>query len=260
MPCPCVCTAFCVYDLPPPLPPPPNLSPPLPSRPPPPTPLTPPPLPPPPYPRGRAVPVSRAGPSGTRACPDVVLSVGALPSLRGNHPTGGPGPAHDQPGTDPSSQLGDGPLLAFPAGTAPPGLLAALRAFVPVEEAPPGDLPGEGKGPKPQADHLDVGLELDADKDNEPPPPPAPRPPPPRGPDLAPGGGGGGSARGRAPLPAQGWDLRCCAQPRGNPAAQDPQGSATPAGHDLAPPGGSAALHATLHSPWTGMPRPDPRG
>ena len=63
--------------------------------------------------------------------------------------------------------LGDGPLLAFPAGAAPPGLLAALRAFFPVEEAPPGDLPGEGDGPEPQAGDLDLGLELDAAKDDE---------------------------------------------------------------------------------------------
>ena len=37
------------------------------------------------------------------------------------------------------------------------------------------------------------------------------------------------------------------------------QGGATPAGHDLAPPGSSAPPHATLLSPLTGMPHPDPR-
>ena len=63
-------------------------------------------------------------------------------------------------------RLGDGPLLAFPAVPAP-SLLASLRAFFPMEEAPPRDLPGEGDGPQPQASDLDLGLELDADKDNE---------------------------------------------------------------------------------------------
>ena len=59
--------------------------------------------------------------------------------------------------------LGDGPLLAFPAGAAPPGLLAALQAFFPVEAAPP----GEGEGPEPQAGDLDLGLEFDVDEDDK---------------------------------------------------------------------------------------------
>ena len=63
--------------------------------------------------------------------------------------------------------LGDGPLLAFTAGAAPPGLLEALQAFFPVEAAPPGDLPGEGEGPEPHAGDPDLGLELDIDEDDE---------------------------------------------------------------------------------------------
>ena len=35
--------------------------------------------------------------------------------------------------------LGEGPMLAFRAGAVSPGLLAALGAFFPVEEAPPRD-------------------------------------------------------------------------------------------------------------------------
>ena len=70
------------------------------------------------------------------------------------------------PGFNPQP-LGDGPLLAFLAGAAPPSLLAALRAFFPVEQAPPRDQLGEGDGPKPQAGDLDLGLELDADEDDE---------------------------------------------------------------------------------------------
>ena len=57
--------------------------------------------------------------------------------------------------------LDGGPLLAFPAGAAPPSLLAALHALA------RGDLPGEGKGPEPQAGEPDHGVELDVDEDNE---------------------------------------------------------------------------------------------
>ena len=57
--------------------------------------------------------------------------------------------------------LGDGPLLTFPAGAAPPGLLAALNAFFPVEEALPRDQPDEGDGAEPQADDQDLSVELD---------------------------------------------------------------------------------------------------
>ena len=62
--------------------------------------------------------------------------------------------------------LGDGPVLAFPAGAVPLGLLAALQTFFPVEAVPPGDQPGEGGGPEPQAGDLDLGLELNGE-DNE---------------------------------------------------------------------------------------------
>ena len=119
---------------------------------------------------GRAVPVSVLDPAEHGACPDVVLSVGAPPSLRGTVPEVVLAPPATSRALFPGFTLqpfGDGPLLALPAGAAPPGLLAALRAFFPVEEAPPGDLPGEGGGPEPQADDLDLGLELDTDEDDE---------------------------------------------------------------------------------------------
>ena len=48
-----------------------------------------------------------------------------------------------------------------------PRLLAALRSSFPVDEAPPGDLLGDGEGPEPQAGDLNRGLELDADEDDE---------------------------------------------------------------------------------------------
>ena len=58
-------------------------------------------------------------------------------------------------------------MLALPVGAVPPCRLAAVRAFVPVEEAPRGDVPGEGKVSEPQAVDLDLGLELNADEDDE---------------------------------------------------------------------------------------------
>ena len=86
------------------------------------------------------------------------------------------------------------------------------------------------------------------------PPPPIPLPP---APPPAPGQGGGRrlSSRPGTP-PAQG--SRVLRTTPGPPSRQDPQGSVTPAGHDLAPLGGSAPPHAALHSALTGMPRPDP--
>ena len=119
---------------------------------------------------GRAVPVSMLDPAERGACPGVVLSVGAPPSLRGAVPEVVLAPPATSRALFPGftlRPLGDGPLLAFPAGAAPPGLLAALQAFFPVEEAPLGDQPGEGDGPKPQAGDLDLGLELNADEDDE---------------------------------------------------------------------------------------------
>ena len=63
--------------------------------------------------------------------------------------------------------LGEGFLLAFLAGAAPPGLLASLEAFFPVEDAPPLDQPEAHDEPEPWAGDLDLGLELDADEDDE---------------------------------------------------------------------------------------------
>ena len=36
-----------------------------------------------------------------------------------------------------------------------------------MEAVPPGDLPGEGQGPEPQAGDPDLGLELHFDEDDE---------------------------------------------------------------------------------------------
>ena len=63
--------------------------------------------------------------------------------------------------------LREGPLLAIPAGAAPPGLLADLGALFPLEEAPPRDQPGADDGPEPWAGDLDLRPELDAEEDNE---------------------------------------------------------------------------------------------
>ena len=121
---------------------------------------------------GRAVPVSMLDPAERGACPDVVLDVGALlgpcraPPRRWFWPR--PQPAGRCSRALPSSRSGMGHcMLAFPAGAAPPGLLAALPAFFPLEAAPPGDLPGEGEGPEPQAGDPDLGVELDVDEDDE---------------------------------------------------------------------------------------------
>ena len=104
------------------------------------------------------------------ACRDVVLSVGAPPSLRGTTPEVVPAPASTCRARFPGftlQPLEDGPLLASQAGVAPPGLVAALQAFFPVEAAPPGDLPEEGEGPEGQAGDPKLGLELDVDEDDE---------------------------------------------------------------------------------------------
>ena len=119
---------------------------------------------------GRAVPVSVLNPADRGACPDVVLTGGALPSLRGAVPEVVLAPPTSSRALFPGSTiqpLGEGPLLAFPAGAAPPGLLEALGAFFPVEDAPPHDQPEALDGPRQEADDLDSGLELGADEDDE---------------------------------------------------------------------------------------------
>ena len=63
--------------------------------------------------------------------------------------------------------LGDRPLLAFPASEAPPGLLAALQAFFPVEAASLGDRPEEGGAPEPQVDDSHLGPELYVDEEDK---------------------------------------------------------------------------------------------
>ena len=104
------------------------------------------------------------------ACPDLVLKVGAPPSLQGATPEVVLAPPATSRALFPGftiRPLGDGPLLAFPVGAAPPGLLAALQAFFPVEAAPPGDPPEEGEGPEPQTGDPNLGLELDVDVDED---------------------------------------------------------------------------------------------
>ena len=79
-----------------------------------------------------------------RACPDVVITVGALPSLRGAVREVVLAPTVTSLAVFPGSiiqPLGQGPPLAFPAGAALPGLLEALGAFFPMEDAPPQDQP-----------------------------------------------------------------------------------------------------------------------
>ena len=51
--------------------------------------------------------------------------------------------------------LWDWLLLAFPAGTAPPGLFAAPDSFFAVVEAPQGELPDDGNGNSPRAEDHD---------------------------------------------------------------------------------------------------------
>ena len=150
---------------------------------------------------GRAVPVSVLDPGERGACPDVVLGVGTPPSRRGTTPEVVLAPPTTIRALFPGftlQSLGDQPLLAFPAGAAPPGLLRAQQALFPVEAAPLGDPPGEGEGPEPQAGDLDLGLELDVDEDDKyltascpPPPLPPPFSPAPRAPTRHRGGGGG---------------------------------------------------------------------
>ena len=117
-----------------------------------------------------------------------------------------------------------------------------------METVPPEDPPGEGEGPEPQGGDPDLGLELDVDRTTStssascpPPPPPLPSPlppapPPPPVPDPAPEGEPVGSARGRQPS-RLGLGSPVLRIAPGRPSRQDPQDSATPAGHDLAPPG-----------------------
>ena len=79
------------------------------------------------------------------ACPDVVLRVDGPPSLQGAVPEVVLPPLATSRALFPGCTLpplGDRPPLAFPAGATPPGLLAGLGAFFPVEEAPPRDQPG----------------------------------------------------------------------------------------------------------------------
>ena len=207
---------------------------------------------------GRVVPVSVLDPAECGACPDVVLSVGVPPSLRGTVPEVVLAPPATRalfPGFT-LQPLWDGALLAFLAGTAPPGLLKALRAFFPWRRRPRGTCRGRAKVPSPGLTILTWAWSLmptrttsTSSASRPPPPPPPSRPPPPRGPDLAPGGGGRRLSPRPGTPPAQGWDLRCCAKPRGDPAARTRRATPLRRAMTSPPPCGSAPLRATLHPP-----------
>ena len=94
---------------------------------------------------GRAIPLSVLDLAGRGACLDVVLNVGALPSLQGAVPEVVLAPPATSRALFPGctiQPLGEGALLAFPAGAAPPGLLTALGAFFPMEIPPRAGLAG----------------------------------------------------------------------------------------------------------------------
>ena len=118
---------------------------------------------------GQAVPVAVLDRAERRACPDVVLRVGTPLSPLGTAPEVVLAPPATSRELFPGftiQPLGDGALLAFPAGAAPPGLLAALKALFPVEEAASRDQLDEGDGAEPLADYQDPGLELDVDEED----------------------------------------------------------------------------------------------
>ena len=110
----------------------------------------------------------RAGPGG--ACPDLVLGVGAPPTLQGTTPEVVLAP----PATSGTlflaftiQPLRGGPLLVFSSGAAPLDLLAPMNAFFPTEEAPQGDQPRGGDDAEPQVNDQQLVLELDVDEYDE---------------------------------------------------------------------------------------------
>ena len=115
---------------------------------------------------GRAVPVAVLAPSERGATPDVVLRVGASPSLQGSAPEVVLVP----PATSRAllwgytiQPLGDGPVLPYPAAAAPPSrpgrpLPRCGTTGSGPDEDEAGDLPGA---------NLDQGLEPDVDEDDE---------------------------------------------------------------------------------------------
>ena len=144
---------------------------------------------------GRAVPVSVLGPANRGPCPDVVLNVGVLPSLRGAVPEEVLAPPATSQGLFPGctiQPLGEGPLLVFVAGAAPPGLLAALGAFFPWRKRPcktsrrRSTSPSSGRATSSWASNSTPTRTTSISSANRRPPPtptPLPQPPrPPRGP------------------------------------------------------------------------------
>ena len=119
---------------------------------------------------GRAIPVSISDPAERGVCPNVVLRVRARPSLHRATPEVVVAPPATCWALLPGftiQPLVDGPLLAFLAGAAPAGFLAASVPFLPLERTPPGDLLDEGDGPEPQAGNADCGVVLNVDEDDE---------------------------------------------------------------------------------------------
>ena len=117
---------------------------------------------------GRAVPVSLLDQAERGACPDVVLRVGAPPSLQGAAPElvlAPPAICRAQSFTIQPS--GDRPLLAFPDGTGPPSLLAALQAFFRVEAVPRGTSRRRAEVPSPGPVTQTLGLKLEVNGDDE---------------------------------------------------------------------------------------------
>ena len=102
---------------------------------------------------GRAVPVSMLDPAERGACPDVVVGVGTPSSLQGATPEVVVATPATLRALFPGftlQPLGDGPLVAFQAGAAPPGVLAVLQAFFAVEAVPPGTNQGRARVPSPK--------------------------------------------------------------------------------------------------------------
>ena len=110
---------------------------------------------------GRAVTVSVLDPAERGARPSVVLSLGTPPCLQATTPDVVMAPPATSRAPFPGftlQPLGDGLVLAFQAGTAPPGLLVALRAFFPVEAAPPVGRAGGGRGSRAPGRRSQPGL------------------------------------------------------------------------------------------------------
>ena len=196
---------------------------------------------------GRAVPVSVMDSAARGACPDVLLSVGTPPSLQGATPEVVLAPPATSRALFPGftlQPLRDGPLLAFPAGAGHPVSSRPCGPSSPWRRRPWRTCRGRERVLSPRLATptwaWSSTLTRTTSTSSAGPLPRSPSllppPPPPPGPDPASGGGGEpvGSACGRACPPPPSWaGIPGAVRPSG----QDPLDSATPAGHDLPPPG-----------------------